>query len=281
VRAEFALNEGGRVRVVRGRPLYVAVQCTEKVPNLVTLTAHGPGGHASVPLGGNAVARLGRALAAVARHREPLSLAPTTREFFRALARVWPDADERAAMTALASDHPVRVKRGARALARVPLLDALVRNGVSPTVVAGGLRTNVIPTTATATLDVRTLPGESIDAVAGRLRRAIADPLVEVAVAERGEDAPTSDFRSPMFEAIAGAARVLDPDLAVVPYMSTGATDSARLRRAGVQCFGVLPFPLDQGDEDRMHGNDERVPLESLHFGARLVYEAAFRVTAE
>lgn len=66
--------------------------------------------------------------------------------------------------------------------------------------------------------------------------------------------------------------------MVVVPYLSTGATDSARLRQLGMQAFGVLPFPMTQGDEDRMHGHDERVPLASLAFGTRLVYEAIWRV---
>jgi acetylornithine deacetylase/succinyl-diaminopimelate desuccinylase-like protein len=60
--------------------------------------------------------------------------------------------------------------------------------------------------------------------------------------------------------------------------MSTGATDSARLRRLGMQAFGVLPFPMNQDDEERMHGNDERVPLASLDFGTRLIYGAVRRV---
>jgi acetylornithine deacetylase/succinyl-diaminopimelate desuccinylase-like protein len=83
-----------------------------------------------------------------------------------------------------------------------------------------------------------------------------------------------------MFRAIADAARELDPAIAVVPYMSTGATDSARLRQWGMQAFGVLPFPMDQGDEDRMHGHDERVPVESLLFGTRLIHGAVLRVAA-
>ena len=73
VRGEFALNEGGRTRIVNGRPLYVAVQNTEKVSHVVRMTAHGPGGHASVPLAGNALLRLGRALAALGAHRSPLT----------------------------------------------------------------------------------------------------------------------------------------------------------------------------------------------------------------
>ena len=95
---------------------------------------------------------------------------------------------------------------------------------------------------------------------------------------------PTSDekmnrFDTPsMFEAIAAATRELDAAIAVVPYLSTGVTDSARLRRLGVKAYGILPFPMLQADEERMHGNDERVPLASLHFGTRLIYGAISRI---
>jgi acetylornithine deacetylase/succinyl-diaminopimelate desuccinylase-like protein len=278
VRAEFALNEGGRIRVVNGRPLYVALQNTEKVPHVVTVTAHGPGGHASIPLAGNAVLRLGRALARISAYREPVQMNPTTREFFAELGRVWPHREERLAMGDVASGDTRRVQRGARVLERIPVFDAVLRNGVSATIVDGGMRSNVIPTEATATLNVRTLPGHSIDGVVRRLERCIADPLVSVAVTERGEDAPASDFGSALFVALRQSAQALDPALAVVPYMSTGATDSARLRAVGIQAIGVLPFPMNQDDEDRMHGNDERVPVASLEFGLRLVYGAIWRV---
>ncbi|MGZ8411485.1 MAG: M20/M25/M40 family metallo-hydrolase [Gemmatirosa sp.] len=278
VRGEFALNEGGRTRIVRGKPLYVAVQSAEKVSHVVTVTARGPGGHASVPLAGNAVFRLGRALAAIGAWRAPTFVTPTTRQFFSELSRVWPDRVEARAMADVASRDPNRVKRGAVALRRVPVLDAVLRTGVSAVMTQGGIRTNVIPTEASATLNVRTLPGQSVDAVVARLRQAVGDSLVTIAVTERGEDSPASDFDSPMFRAIADATRELDPTMVTVPYLSTGATDSARLRTWGMQAFGVLPFPMNQDDEDRMHGNDERVPLASLAFGTRLIYGSVLRV---
>jgi acetylornithine deacetylase/succinyl-diaminopimelate desuccinylase-like protein len=160
------------------------------------------------------------------------------------------------------------------------MFDAVLRNGISATMMSGGIRTNVIPTEASANLNVRTLPGESIQAVVRRLRRAISDELVTVeAVNGDAVDPPPSSCKSPMFAAIAASARELAPSLAVVPYLSTGATDSARLRAWGVQAYGLLPFPLEQGDEERMHGNDERIPLASLHFGVRLIYGTAYRVT--
>lgn len=277
--AELVVNEGGRTRIVHGKPLYVAVQNTEKVAHVVTVTARGPGGHAAIPLAGNAIYRLGRALAAIGEHREPVQLTPTTREFFGQLATVWPDADEARAMGDVASGDRQRIERGASILRATPVFDAVLRTGISATIVSAGIRTNVIPTEATARLNVRTLPGDSIDGVVERLRAAIDDPQVEITVTDRGEESPASDFESPLFSAIAETVKEIAPEMVTVPYMSTGATDSARLRRLGMQALGVLPFPMDQADEDRMHGNDERVPLASLDFGTRLIFGTVYRVT--
>jgi acetylornithine deacetylase/succinyl-diaminopimelate desuccinylase-like protein len=278
VRAELALNEGGRTRIVGGKPLYLAVQSAEKVAHVVRLTAHGPGGHASIPLEDNAVARLARAIAAIHATPLPVQILPTTRQFFRELSRVWPDADERAAMADVASNDEDRIRGGALVLRQIPALDATLRTTVSPTMLQGGVAPNVIPTEVHATLNVRTLPGDAIDDVVARLTHIVNDPLVEVTIVERGEDSPSCDPDSPMFVAIADAARELDRNLAVVPYLGTGATDSARMRRWGVATFGVLPFPMEQFDEERMHGNDERIPLDSLAFGTRVIYGAIARV---
>jgi acetylornithine deacetylase/succinyl-diaminopimelate desuccinylase-like protein len=163
-------------------------------------------------------------------------------------------------------------------LGRTAVFDAVLRNGISATIIQGGIRGNVIPTEATATLNIRTLPGQSIDGVVARLKKVVNDSLVEFAITSRGKDAPASDFATPMFTAVRESAAALDPDLVTVPYLSTGATDSARLRIWGIQAFGLLPFPLNQDDEERMHGNDERVPLASLEFGTKLVYGAIARV---
>jgi len=127
-------------------------------------------------------------------------------------------------------------------------------------------------------LNIRTLPGESLDALIGRLKAAVADDGVDFDVQWRGEEGPPSSPASPMFAAIDEAVRSLDPSLRTIPYLSTGATDSAALRRIGVKAYGLLPFPLTQEDEDRMHGHDERVSITSLDFGLRLAYEIVTRV---
>jgi acetylornithine deacetylase/succinyl-diaminopimelate desuccinylase-like protein len=166
-------------------------------------------------------------------------------------------------------------------LSRTAVFNAVLRNGISPTVVTAGKQFNVLPTTAQAVLNVRTLPGHSIDKVVNRMRAIVSEPGVTIEISARGEDAPASDPSSEMFSAIVDATRELDPSIAVVPYLSTGVTDSARLRRLGVQAYGVLPFPMGEEDERRMHGADERVPLKSLHFGVRLIYEVTRRVCAQ
>jgi acetylornithine deacetylase/succinyl-diaminopimelate desuccinylase-like protein len=276
--AEFALNEGGRTRIIEGGQIYLAVQSAEKISHVVAVTAHGTAGHAAVPLEDNAIFTLARALERLSHYNEPVVLTEITRQFFKRLAQVWPNARERQAMIDLVSADGQNAERGAAVLSTTPVFNAVMRNGISPTVIEGGSQFNVIPATVRAVVNVRTLPGQSADAVIARMRTAAADPRVTLEITHRGEEAPASDPKSAMFSAIADAARELNPKIAVVPYLSTGVTDSARLRRLGVQAYGVLPFPMQQSDEERMHGHDERVPLESLHFGTRLIYGTIARI---
>ncbi len=277
--AELALNEGGRVRVIDGRTVYAAVQCAEKVPHNVVVTARGPGGHAAVPHDGNAVTRLVRALVRIADHREALALFDVTRGFFGQLSAVWPDASLREAMADVASGDPAREARGASQLEMVPSFGAVLRNGISPTLISGGIRSNVIPTEAAATLNIRLMPGEPVEGILGRLRAVVDDENVEFRVKSSGLDAPASSPSAPMFQSIREAVTALAPDAITVPYLSTGATDSATLRAAGIACYGVLPFPLTQDDEDRMHGHDERLSVDALGFGLWLTMGIVQRVT--
>ncbi|MDQ3080593.1 MAG: M20/M25/M40 family metallo-hydrolase [Gemmatimonadota bacterium] len=278
--AEFAINEGGRTRIIEGGRRYLAIQTAEKIPHQVTVTARGPAGHAAIPLEGNAIFALARALEGIGRYREPVTLIDATRRFFGELAVVWPVSEEREAMADLVADDESRAARGAEILARTPVFDAVMRNGISPTQLFGGVAGNVIPAEASAVLNVRTVPGQAIEDVVRRLEKFVGDPAIEITVASHGAEAPASDADSPMFRAIEQAARNLDPEMTVVPYLSTGGTDSAHLRRIGIQSYGVLPFPMVQSDEERMHGHDERVPVKSLHFGTRLIYESVVNVAA-
>jgi acetylornithine deacetylase/succinyl-diaminopimelate desuccinylase-like protein len=276
--AEFAINEGGRTRVIEGGRAYLAVQAAEKISHVVTVTAHGSAGHAAIPLPDNPIFRLGGALDQLSRYREPVMLTDITRQFFARLAEIWPNAEEKNAMLDLVAGDAKQAQEGAGILSRIAVFNAVLRNGISPTVIHGGKQFNVIPDTVVATLNVRTMPGQSIDEVVQRMGAVVTQSGITIEVTHRGEEAPASDPHSAMFAAISAAAHELDPMIPVVPYLSTGVTDSARLRRLGVKAYGILPFPMRQSDEERMHGNDERVPLESLRFGLRLVFGAISRI---
>jgi len=271
IEAEYALNEGGRTRVMSNGKKYVALQMAEKVSHVVLMTATGPDGHGAIPLEGTAIERLGRALAIAGAHREPTVLLPTTTRFFSELSKVWPDQREARAMADVSSGDAARVERGAAVLRAIPTLDAVLRNGISLTIVEGGIRSNVIPSEATATLNIRTLPGQSIDSVVAHLETAVDDSLVTFRIETRGEESPPMSAENEFFAAVEQAAKTMDPTITVVPYLSTGATDSADLRRAGIKAYGLLPFPLEMPDEERMHGNDERLPLDAFAFGIGFV----------
>lgn len=276
--AEFAINEGGRTRIIAHGKRYLAIQVAEKVSHMVSVTARGPAGHASVPLQQNAIFRLGRALERLSHYSEPLVLSETTRTFFRELARVWGDESERDAMLAIASSEAEEQSRGAAVISRIPMFNAVVRNTFSPTILAGGVQGNVIPAEVHALLNVRTIPEHSVDDVVNRLSKVIDDVDVKVEVTSRSDDAPPSDSNSAMFRAIAESANELDSEMAVLPYLGAGATDSAALRRIGINAYGILPFPMTVEDEKRMHGHDERVSIESLMFGVQLIHESVLRV---
>lgn len=278
VDAEFALNEGGRVREANGLLAFAAVQCGEKVANVLRLTAMGTPGHASVPIPDNAVVRLARAVAAAADHREPVVLTPISEQFFAGLSAFWPEPDVRAAITDVSSGSAERLAAGADALEAHPAFNAMLRSGISPTMLSAGVRANVIPAEASATLNVRMLPGQLLEDLIVRLNAAIDDTRVQITVDSRNVEAPPSPDGTPMYNAIRSALGALAPGIPVVPFLSTGATDSASLRRAGIQAYGLLPFPLTEADESRMHGHDERVAVSSLAFAVRLSWEIFARI---
>ncbi len=276
--AEFALNEGGGLRSVDGKLLYCAVQCAEKVPHNLTVTATGEGGHSSVPHDANAIARLSRALAVIAAHREPVRLSEVTRGFLRALGPMWNDPEVGTAMVDVTADDSDAHARGSAKLAAIPSLDALLRNTTAITTVTGGTRSNVLPTEAVANVNVRMLPGFPVEDLLTRLTRAVNDANVEITVRSSGRPAPASPIASEMFEAIVHVLRELAPEAPCVPALSAGATDSAALRLHGIHCYGVLPFPMPQEDEDRMHGHDERLSVDALSFGITFTCDVVDRL---
>jgi acetylornithine deacetylase/succinyl-diaminopimelate desuccinylase-like protein len=272
--AEFALNEGGRTRVRDGRIQSVNIQVTEKISYTITATATGPSGHGSVPLPDNAIAALSRALARVHDWRAPVGLNDTTREYYRRLSTIERDPEMKQAMARIAASRSEQDVTAAGAiLSRNPIHNATLRTGVSLTMVTGGVRSNVIPSDAVATLNVRELPGGDIRATVAMLNRIGGEPGVTFTLGGTPRPSPPlSPMTSPLFIAMEAAGKAMAPGAVAIPFMSNGATDGARLRERGIPTYGILPFPLGEEDELRMHGDNERIPVRALGWGAEYLF---------
>lgn len=273
--AEFALNEGGRIRVADDRVRTVNIQVTEKVSYNLRLEARGPGGHGSVPLPDNALAALARALSRLHDWRPPVRLTETTRLYFERLAGIEGDAAMREAMLELIRPGASveAIERAAATLSREPIHNAVLRAGLSLTLINGGIRTNIIPSAGSATFNLRVVPGEDMGALLAAVRQVAAEPQVEITLDREVREAPPgSPISTPLYQAMERAALAMSPATTVIPFMSTGATDGAALRRIGIPTYGILPFPLVMEDELRMHGDNERVPLAALGWATEFLY---------
>jgi acetylornithine deacetylase/succinyl-diaminopimelate desuccinylase-like protein len=166
------------------------------------------------------------------------------------------------------------IQRHAAVLEREPLHNAVLRTGVSLTILDGGFRSNVIPSEGTATFNVRILPEEDIQEVVREMQRVGGEPSVtfELVGAPAEQVPEASPVGTDLFRAMEGAARVMAPEAVVMPFMSTGATDAQATRAAGIPTYGILPMPLPMEDELRMHGDEERVPIPALGWATEYLY---------
>ena len=279
--AEFALNEGGRIRVQHGLVRTVNVQTTEKVSYNVVATATGPSGHASVPLADNALAALARAASRVHEWKAAVKLNETTRLYFARLAAIEPDSAIRRAMQQVSAPaaSAAQIDTAAALLSRDPFYNAVLRTGQSLTLISGGIRSNVIPSEGRATFNVRVLPNDDIREIVREMQRVGGES--QVAFRQVGgpqASPPPSPVGTALFRSMEAAAVAMEPRATVIPFMSTGATDGAVLRAKGIPTYGILPMPLPLEDEMRMHGDNERVPVQALGWAAEYLYRVLLGV---
>ncbi|MGH7679683.1 MAG: M20/M25/M40 family metallo-hydrolase, partial [Gemmatimonadaceae bacterium] len=202
--AEFCLAEGGGVARVGGRVRFAGVATTEKIPRAVELTARGPAGHGSVPLKGNSIAHLSQAIAKLSTWRAPVKLNETTRTYFQRLAAMTTGDSARRYRDIISGDAARVAAADEYFVDREPAHASVVRTSVSPNMVQGGYRVNVIPSEAKATLDVRMVPGEDTVAFLETLRGVIDDPAITVAYMQRDvrPETPQATLNTDAFRAI-------------------------------------------------------------------------------
>jgi acetylornithine deacetylase/succinyl-diaminopimelate desuccinylase-like protein len=277
VECEFALNEGGGALLENGRIKYMGVSTSEKLPRGAKLVATGSSGHGSVPRVDNAVVHLAAAVAKAGTWETPSRLNETTTEFFQRLATISPP--EQAAWYRNVLDPKVQ----AELRVKKPQYYSMLRTSVVPTMLEAGIKENVIPPTAEATLDIRALPDEDLAKFRDLLAAEINDPQVKVVAGDTTYSmpaAPVSKLHTEMFEALEHAQKEVAPDAITLPSMTTGATDSSFLRTKGVQAYGISA-PKTEEESRTVHGNDERIEIKQLGLFVRYVFAAVKEVAAQ
>ncbi|WP_091556842.1 M20/M25/M40 family metallo-hydrolase [Micromonospora pattaloongensis] len=236
------------------------IETAEKGIEWLRLQARGRPGHGSMVNDDNAVTALCEAVARLGRHRFPVVVTPTVRAFLEEVSELLGielDLDDPEA--AIAKLGPI-----------ANIIGATIRNTANPTRLDAGYKDNVIPGRATATIDCRTLPGNS-ELFLEQLR-AVIGPDLEIEHIQR-QPALETDFDGPLVDAMAAALRAEDPGARAVPYMLSGGTDAKAFNRLGIRCFGFAPLrlPPDLNFSGLFHGIDERVPVDGLQFGVRVL----------
>ena len=235
------------------------VQTAEKGLRWLTLRVRGTAGHGSMIHRDNAVTKLASAVGRLGEHRFPLVLTDTVREFLAGVSTLtgfeFPEDDVEGAVAKLGG------------LAR--MVGATLRDTANPTMLSAGYKANVIPSVAEATVDCRVLPGRE-----AAFEREL-DELLGPDVEREWLNLPSveTSFDGALVDLMSECLRVEDPGSSVLPYMLSGGTDAKSFQQLGMRCFGFSPLrlPADLDFTALFHGVDERVPVDALEFGTRVL----------
>lgn len=266
----YAIGEFGGFPLYFGGKKFYAIQVTEKQICWLKALVKGPGGHGALPRRGGTMAKLAEFLKRINENRLPVHLGPVVRKMLQIIAAETPPEagdyfsrllDPNTADTALD-------KMGESGL----MLDAMLHNTVNPNIVRGGAKINVVPSEVYLEVDGRLLPGyEPADLIA-ELREITGD-LAEYELISYDKGPPEADMG--LFDTLAGVLKDADPGGTPVPLLQVGCTDARFFSELGIQSYGFLPLNLPPEFDflRTVHAADERIPVESLSFGAEAVYE--------
>jgi acetylornithine deacetylase/succinyl-diaminopimelate desuccinylase-like protein len=263
---DLVINEGAYgLSSSRGQQVF-QVAPTEKVPLWVKLTVRGRPGHGSVPHGDNCAEHLVQALERVTRWQRELRIVPVMRSHIQAM--------HTAGVSKAASDAEALAEA-----ARSPSLRARLSNTVTVTTMTTGIKVNVIPAEATATLDCRLLPDVDPDGFLDELRAVLADERVQLEVLNRFTGAGSSmDTR--FVRVVGEVVAELVEGAQVAPEMTSGFTDSRIYRLRGVPAYGFVPCLLQPEELAGVHGHNERISVENIRLGLQVLYEVVRRLVS-
>lgn len=260
--AATAISEvGGYSIELNGTRAYL-IQTGEKALDWIRLRARGTAAHGSRVWSDNAVTRLAEAIAALGRHEWPVALCDTTRELIAEIAKIYGEDPE------AVNAEELILRTGTAG----GFIQASLRNTSNPTVLKAGYKHNVIPDTAEALVDVRSLPADQPEILA-KVQAIVGDDIeIETVHSDIGLEVP---FAGEAVEAMIASLRAHDPEAKVLPYLLSGGTDNKALSRLGITGYGFVPLrlPADLDFPGMFHGVDERVPLDALDFGHKVLVD--------
>lgn len=279
--AEFVLAEGGENVIENDRVTVVGIETTEKMPRRVTLVARAKPSHGSMPTLENAVLILASAVARAGTWQTEVRFNETTRAYFQRLAEISGPEDAFRYNNIENPEESAAIQQ--HFLETFPYHYSISRTSVAPTVIDAGFRKNVIPSEASAILDIRMLPDENVDQFYARLAEVIDDPRVEIVPEPIYRPAaPPSEIDNEMFQALERVAKEMYPHSTVLPIMATGATDMAQVRAKGMQAYGIGPARSIEEINSGFgaHGDNERISEEAFVEYVRYMWNVVIEAAA-
>ncbi len=280
IRAEYAINEGGGFGLdILGQRFYTC-QVAEKGTARFILRTRGRPGHGSQPHRDSAVLKLADAIRKIGAAEFPMHPTAIVRTFFdyvaakvgkpydKDLVAMLDPRKHRAAMEHLSFDEGLQT-----------MVYAMLHNTVTPTMLNAGTKVNVIPSVAEAKCDARLLPGQTAHDLLHELRQVIGNDA-EIEFLD-GSSAFETDYKTPLFDTISSVMSRHAPKAPVLPYLVVGATDARHVRKLGTKVYGFSPMFAPTSELDRVHGHDERISVDNLAFGTRVLYEVVSEFCAE
>ena len=266
----YAIGEFGGFTFYVGNRRFYPIMIAEKQICLMKATVRGPGGHGSLPVRGGAMAKLSQLLQRLDRRRLPVHVTPVARLFFKAMASAIGGLTGLilGQLTNPALTNSVLDILGERGR----IFDPLLHNTASATILRGSDKVNVIPSEVSVELDGRLLPGYRPDDMIAELHQIVGDDIeIEVVHHDPGPAEPDMG----LFDTLSDILREADPDGIPVPLLLSGCTDGRFFSQLGIQTYGFLPMPLPENFNftQTIHAADERIPVESVGFGAKAIYE--------
>jgi acetylornithine deacetylase/succinyl-diaminopimelate desuccinylase-like protein len=276
---KYIVTEGGdNLRDADGRVRFFGIDVAEKGPLWLTLRATGTPGHGSRPIADSALNRLIRALERIRTRAPELKVLPVAERFMRDMAPVQdpPKSSWFRDIRAALKNRDAR-----RAISEDREVAYLLSNTTSITVVRAGYKTNVIPGTAEAELDVRLLPGEDPRRFLEDLRKAVDDPTIEIVEDQTFRPPNSSPWETDLVRAATAVIAEAYPGVPVTAKLLSGATECVLYRPLGIDCYGFTPLLATLEESASGHGDDERIREDTVRESTRLFYEFVRRVCGQ